>query len=302
MSRILRHSTLALLAVLLFAYGTVIGPFTEYMKHKPVEEKLGYLPSINVLRYASADHKELMGASLVMKVIMYYGGVIEKQQNKVMVQPPDYQRMSGILHGAVKLDPCNMDAYYMAQSFLTWEVKQYKLANDLLDYGMKYRSWDWMLPFFAGFNSAYFMKDSKKASEYYKRAGELSGDPLYFSLAGRYMQEAGQTDLAIAYLVAIVKGERNQAVRKNYQTRLAAFKEVRRVELARDRFKAARGVLPATVEQLTQGGFLAPPPVDPYGGTFFLEPDGKVSTTSRFSFAGVQNEKRQNSGESHERN
>lgn len=278
---------IALLAALLL-YGVVLGPFTAYMKQKPIEEKLGYLPSTNVLRYLSADHKELVGASLVMKVIMYYGGITEKQQTNVIVQPPDYPRMSGILHGAVKLDPYNMDAYYFAQSFLTWEVKQYKLANDLLDYGMKYRTWDWMLPFFAGFNSAYFIKDYKKASEYYKRAGELSGSELHFSLAGRYMQESGQTELAIAYLSAMEKGERNPAVKKNYQIRLTAFHEVRRIELARDSFLASGGTLPVSVDKLVRSGLLSPPPVDPYGGQFYLEADGKVATTSKFAFAGAK--------------
>lgn len=274
----------------LIAYGIILCPFTDFMKRKPIEEKLGYLPSTNVLRYASADHKELVGASLVMKVIMYFGGIAEKQQAKVIVQPPDYQRMSGILHGAVKLDPYNMDAYYFAQSFLTWEVKQYMLANNLLDYGMKYRTWDWMLPFFAGFNSAYFMKDFEKASKYYKQAGELSGQELHRSLASRYMQESGQTELAIAYLSAMEKGERNQAVKKNYQTRLAAFKEVQRIELARDRFKVVTGQLPKTVEQLLQNGFIDSVPIDPYGGQFYFEPDGKVATTSKFAFAGVKKE------------
>jgi tetratricopeptide (TPR) repeat protein len=258
------------------------------MKQKPIEEKLGYLPSTNVMRYASADHKEFAGALLIMKVVMYFGGVTEKQQSNVIVQPPDYQRMSGILHGAVQLDPYNMDAYYFAQSFLTWEVKQYQLANNLLDYGMKYRTWDWMLPFFAGFNSAYFLKDYKKAADYYKRAGEISGAELNISLAGRYMQESGQTDLAIAYLSAMEKGETNQAVKKNYQTRLSAFKEVRRIEQARDRFRESRGFMPATVEQLISAGFLSPVPVDPYGGKFFLEPDGKAATTSKFAFAGAR--------------
>lgn len=284
-----RAPMIALLAALL-VYAAVLGPFTSYMKKKPVEEKLGYLPSINFLRYVSADHKELVGASLVMKVIVYFGGIAEKQQSKVVVQPPDYQRMSGILHGAVKLDPYNMDAYYFAQSFLTWEVKQYKLANNLLDYGMKYRTWDWMLPFFAGFNSAYFIKDYKKASEYYKRAGELSGSELHFSLAGRYMQESGQTELAIAYLSAMEKGERNPAVKKNYQTRLAAFREVRRIELARDRFLASGGVLPVALETLVRSGLLKPAPLDPYGGQFYLEENGKVATTSKFAFAGVKKE------------
>jgi len=266
---------------------SVLVPFTGYMKQKPVEEKLGYLPSINVFRYLSADHKELVAASLVMKVIMYNGGISEKQNNKVVVQPPDYARMSGILHGAVKLDPYNMDAYYFAQSFLTWEVKQYKVANDLLDYGIKYRTWDWMMPFFAGFNSAYFLKDYKKAAMYYKQAAELTGSELHFSLAGRYMQESGQTDLAIAYLAMLEKEERNQSVKKNYQTRLAAFREARRVELARDNYLSSGGTLPVKIDMLVQSGLLSPPPSDPYGGKFYLEADGKVSTTSKFAFAGA---------------
>lgn len=285
------------LLIALLVYGAVLGPFTAYMKQKPIEEKLGYLPSTDVLRYVSADHKELVGAALVMKVIVYFGGIAEKQQSKVVVQPPDYARMSGILHGAVKLDPYNMDAYYFAQSFLTWEVKQYKIANALLDYGMKYRSWDWMLPFFAGFNSAYFIKDYKKASDYYKRAGELSGSELHFSLAGRYLQESGQTELAIAYLSAMEKGERNPAVRKNYQTRLAAFREVSRIEQARDRYLSSGGVLPVLLETLVRSGLLAPAPVDPYGGQFYLEENGKVATTSKFAFAGVKKEDKKNAGE-----
>jgi hypothetical protein len=84
------------------------------------------------------------------------------------------------------------------------------------------------------------------------------------------------------------KGETNQAVKKNYQVRLAAFKEVRRIELARDRFRESRGGMPATVEQLISTGFLSPVPVDPYGGQFYLEPDAKVATTSKFAFAGAR--------------
>jgi hypothetical protein len=159
------------------------------------------------------------------------------------------------------------------------------VANDLLDYGMKYRNWDWQLPFFAGFNNAFFLKDYLKAANYYKIAGDLSGSDLHKKLAGRYMQESGQTDLAIGYLTAMEKGERNPAMKKSYQIRLAAFKEVRRIEVARDQYQQQRGVLPGSVDQLLQTGLLAPVPVDPYGGRFYLEPSGKVTTTSKFAFA-----------------
>jgi tetratricopeptide (TPR) repeat protein len=273
--------------VCLVLYVALIIPFTTYLKNKPFVEKLGYVPSVTALKAVAADHKELVAASLVLKVLMYFGGLVEKADNQVAV-PPDYISMSRLLHGAVKLDPYNMDAYYFAQGFLTWDVKQFKLANDLLDYGMKYRTWDWYLPFFAGFNSAYFMKDYAAAARYYQRAGELSGSDLSRLLAGRYMQESGQTELAIAYLSAMEKGERNPAIKKTYQLRLTAFRETRRIEVARDRYRETRGVLPKTVDQLVSGGFLSPPPRDPYGGQFYLEADGKVATTSKYAFAGVK--------------
>ena len=279
--------TVSIGIVCLLLYGVLIIPFTAYLKNKPFVEKLGYVPSVTALKSVAADHKELVAAALVLKVLMYFGGLLEKADNQMAV-PPDFISMSRLLHGAVKLDPYNMDAYYFAQGFLTWDVKQFKVANDLLDYGMKYRTWDWYLPFFAGFNSAFFLKDYAAAAKYYQRAGELSGTELYRLLAGRFMQESGQTELAIVYLSAMMQGERNPAVKKNYLIRLNAFKETRRVEVARDRYREILGALPTTVEQLVSGGFLSPPPRDPYGGTFYLEADGKVATTSKFAFGGVK--------------
>lgn len=275
----------------LILYVLLITPFTTYLKNKPIVEKLGYVPAVSVLKSLAVDQKELVGASLVLKVLMYFGGQFEKADNQFSV-PPDYKSMSRLLHGAVKLDPYNMDAYYFAQSFLTWDVKQYKTANDLLDYGMTYRTWDWYLPFFAGFNSSFFIHDYQKAADYYKRAGELSGQDLHIQLAGRYMQESGQTDLAIVYLSTMAKGERNPAVKKNYLTRLAAFKEVRRIEVARDRFRELHGTMPVSIGQLAGAGLLVPVPVDPYGGRFYFEPDGKVTTSSKFAFGDAKKDEK----------
>ena len=286
--------------VFLLLYGVLLTPFTAYLKDKPFVEKIGYVPSVSALKSVAADQKELVGASLVFKVLMYFGGLISKSEHQFSI-PPDYKSMSRLLHGAVKLDPYNMDAYYFAQSFLTWDAKQYKLANELLDYGMMYRTWDWYLPFFAGFNSSYFLNDYAAAAKYYQRAGELSGSDLNKLLAGRYMQESGQTDLAITYLSAMLKGENNPALKKNYQIRLTAFRETRRIEVARDRYRETRGTMPKKVEQLVTEGFLSPPPKDPYGGQFYLEPDGKVATTSKYAFAGVKNNSAQKAGESDER-
>jgi hypothetical protein len=269
--------------LLLFLYVTVLFPFTAYMKSKPYVEKIGNVPKGEVLKYISADQKEFLAATLVMKALFYFGGLVDKSFNRLDL-PVDYPAISRTLHAAVKLDPYNMDAYYFAQATLVWDAKQVRLANDLLEYGMRYRTWDFYLPFYAGFNNAYFLKDYAKAAQYYKIAGDLSGSELSIKLAGRYMYESGQSDLAIAYLTAMVQGARNEAIKRTFQIRLQAIKEGHRIELARDRYVQEKGHLPSSVEELRKKGYLADKPVDPYGGTFYLEPDGAVRSTSKFAF------------------
>ncbi len=277
------YARLIILLVLIACYLGVIRPFADYMHRKPVVEKLGVFPRVEVFQFVAADQKQLVAASLVMKVMMYFGGLMDKEPGKYQIAP-EYQTMSGVLHGAVRLDPYNMDAYYFAQAFLVWDVGAYKIANDLLDYGMRYRTWDWYLPFFAGFNSSYFLKDYASAARYYRKAADLSGDPLFASLASRYMQKTGQTELAIAYLTTMAKTARNQAIKKSYGTRLKALQGVRVIELARDCYLKKYGRLPASVEALTAEGCLERIPADPYGGRFYFEPDGSVATTSKFAF------------------
>jgi tetratricopeptide (TPR) repeat protein len=278
---------LLLMGVLIGMYLTLLMPFTDYMSHKPYVEKLGVIPRAELLQVISADQKQLVGASVIAKVTMYFGGLMDKNQTKFSV-PPDYPAMSRTIHAALKLDPYNMDGYYFAQAILVWDVGQYLIANNLLEYGMKYRSWDWYLPFFAGFNYAYFLKDYPRAAQMYMRAGELSGNPLFETLAGRYLQQAGQTEMAIAYLEAMEKGSRNPAVKKTFQVRLEAFRKVLAIEHAIKKFKAERSALPGSIDKLVAGGYLKQLPRDPYGGTFYLEPNGNVTTTSRFAFAGVE--------------
>jgi len=270
-------------ALLLLLYLSVLFPFTAYMKSKPYVEKLGYVPRGEVLKYLVGDQKEFVAANLVMKVLFYFGGLVDKSFNKLAL-PVDYPAMSRTIHAAVKLDPYNMDAYYFAQATFVWDVRQIKLTNDLLGYGMRYRTWDYYLPFSAGFNYAYFLKDYAKAAEYYKRAGELSGSELSINLAGRYLYESGRSEMAIAYLTAMEQGARNESIKKTFQIRLQALKEGRRIEQARDRYVQDTSHKPGSVEELVRKGYLSEPPVDPYGGKFYFETDGSVRSTSKFAF------------------
>lgn len=282
----MKRTAYIVLPLLVLIYLATVISLTDYMRGKPFIEKVGYIPTVNTMKVMSADHREAAGAWLIMKVLFYYGGLLEKAQNKIQV-PVDYQAMSRTLHAALRLDPYNMDGYYFAQAILAWDAGQAKIANDLLKYGMKYRDWDWYLPYFAGFNSAFFLKDYAGAAMYYQRAAELSGEPLFQSLASRYFHDSGQTDLAISYLGAMAKSARNESVRKTLSVRRQAFMEVKRVEVALERYRQDFGMPPQAIEVLVSKGYLPALPRDPYGGTFYLAPEGKVMSTSGFSFSGA---------------
>lgn len=276
----------AILITAVIVYILLIQSFVASQVTKPFAVRLADIPHPEAVRFAAADQRYSVAAFLVFKVLVYFGEIVEKAQNKIEI-PADYPAMSRLIHTVVELDPYNMDAYYFGQAILVWDVKQIKLANELLEYGMKYRTWDFYLPFFVGFNNAYFLKDYEKAAQYYKRAGELTGDELHVNLAGRYMYESGRTDLAISYLNAMIRGTKNDAVRKSFQKRLAAFQEVRKIELARSVFQDKRGYAPRSVEELINAGFLVRKPIDPYGGEFYLDRAGEVRSTSNFAFKGA---------------
>lgn len=272
--------SITILLFLFLAFSLLIGPFSTRMKNRPLIEKLGYLPVSSVLRSVSADQKPLVAAGLVFKTMMYYGGLSEGAKKEAFL--PDFTGMGKTLGAVTRLDPYNMDAYYFGQATLVWDLQHFDEANALLDYGMRYRDWDFYLPLFAGFNSAYFMKDYEKAARYYRRVGDLTGSDYFMKLTGRYLYDIGATEQAIAYLTTMVEGARNDAVRKGLSMRLQAFQAVRKIELARDRFRDETGHLPENLNVLLKGGFLAALPSDPYGGTFFIDTAGKVQSTSKF--------------------
>lgn len=269
-------------------YAALIIPFTSYLRAKPVIEQIGYVPQGNVLSFVAADQKLSLASLLMVKVLVYFGSIVELHQKQIPL-PPDYPGMSRILHAAVKLDPYNMDCYYFAQAVLVWDVRQIQLANNLLEYGMQYRTWDWYLPFFAGFNYSYFLKENEKAAFYYQKAALLSGHELHVGLAGRFLYESGRTLNAIAFLTAMEKTTRNESVKKNMQVRIQALKGIHSIEAALESYYKSGSTKTPSVEELHRKGFLLKIPVDPYGGKFHIDEAGRVRTTSKLAY-GRQNQ------------
>lgn len=277
-----------LFLLLLISYVLIVVPFSHSQQERLVIEKVGYLPTAKVLRLCSGDQTTFLGAWLIGKAVSYYGGLYQQDDKNVNITP-DYTGIYQALKTGLQLDPYNMDGYYFAQATLVWDMKRVADANELLEQGLRSRNWDFYLPYFLGFNNAYFLKDYEQAAKYYKRVAELTGDDLSMRLTGRYLYESGRTDLAVGYLKVMVKGARNKAIKKTLQTRLDAFNAVRSIERAYNAYVAVFPDAVPDIETLIVQGFLAAYPVDPYGGQFYIDDNGKVLTTSKFAFAHKKN-------------
>jgi hypothetical protein len=268
--------------MLLVLYSTIILPFTVYMKNRTIEIKLGYVPEAETLKLVSGDQRFLVAELSVLKVFFYFGSVIEKINNSTAIVP-EYRNMYKLLETGVKLDPYNSDAYYFAQAAFTWEVGRAEDVNKMLVYGMKYRTWDYTLPFFAGFNAAYFLKDYQAAAGYMKQAAEMSGNPLYTTLAARYFYESRREGLGIAFLDYMEKSATDPNSKRVYALRKEALIAISVLDSAVARFKALHKKLPTDLEQLVQSGLLKKIPKDPYGGWFYLDKDGMIRSTSKLA-------------------
>ena len=268
---------------LILCYVAVLIPFTTYLKNRPVMLKLGHVPSGKVLRAVAGDQRYLAAEIYVVRVLFYFGELFGINREGAAITP-EYFNMYRTMENAVLLDPYNTDAYYFSQAAFTWELGRVREVNNMLRHGMKYRTWDYQLPFFIGFNSAYFLKDYHTAAEFMKRAAELSGNPLFTTLAARYFYEAEESDLGILFLDTMAKGTRDTKLKKVYELRRDALRAVKILSSATDRFRVEHGRMPVKLEELVSSGLIRRIPDDPYGGRFYLDRDGKIRSTSKFAF------------------
>ncbi len=263
-------------------YAALLLPVTDYMQKRSYLAKIGHVPGPAVIKAVATDQKEFIAVCLILKVVFHSGHLLQLRHDDY-VSAAEQKNTLNLLKTASMLDPYNMDSYYLAQA-MVWDRQNIDQINKLLEHGMHYRTWDWYLPFFAGFNYSYFLKKYNSAARFFKRAQAVSGSNLFGRLASRYLYEGGNTGLAIAYLEAMLKSADNQTVRKAYQIRLQAMKEVKRIEDAVNKYISDKHKKPADLQTLISGGYLSPPAVDPYGGKFYLDRNSKPRTTSKFAF------------------
>jgi tetratricopeptide (TPR) repeat protein len=254
-------------------------PLTELRDARPPQARLGFFPPAPVIRALSAGQYQFLSHVVSLECLFYFGTLTEEQR-----PVPAWNRLYEALYTATRLDPYNMDAYYFAQAVLTWDAGMIRQAVDLLEYGFGHRTWDWYLPFFLSFDYAFFLKDYAKAGDYMAKAAALNPQGWFATLAARYFYEADRTALALAYLKEMIATAGNEAVRRQLVVRAEAFARILKIEEAISVYKDRFHRLPRELRELVRAGLMEHIPEDPYGGSFYLDQEGRVRTTSKLAF------------------
>lgn len=240
-------------------------------------EQLGFLPPA-AIRLLALDYRDLVADLIFSRTLSFHGGVLKRGEK------PDAQTWQAIyrrIDTASELDPYFVDPYYFGQAVLTWDAHMPKEANALLDRGRRFRSDDWVMPFFMGFNAFYFLHDKAQGAAYLMEASRRPGSSASLGLlAARLSSESQGTETAIAFLQELEAQTDDPGTKEEMKTRIGALRGIwvleQAVEVYRDRF----GSSPADLSELVNQGVLFAFPSDPYGGVFYLNDQGKVWTTS----------------------
>lgn len=236
-----------------------------------------------VLKLSAGEFKGLLSDVIFLKTLSFYGKTFERTASP-RVSELEFDWINDSLTAATDLDPYFLDPYYLANSTLAWEGNRVKQANVLLEKGMDFRQWDWLLPFFAGFNYYYFLHDNANAAKLLEIAARRPGAvPLLATLAARLSFQANQTESAVIFLEEMLRQATDDVSKREYGQRLAALKDILALEQAVAEFQIKEGRAPTKLAELVTLGIIQELPQEPYGGTYSFEPkSGKVLSSTDF--------------------
>ncbi len=247
-----------------------------------MEEVKGLTLPPDIIRLFSLEFTSIAADLLFIRASQFYGGKVDKLEDATR---EDWQWLHRNLDLVTELDPYFQDPYYVGNAFLTWDAGMYREANALLQKATDARVWDWTFPFYIGFNKFFFMADNKGGAEYLLIASKRPGAWDFLpSLASRLYYEDKKTETAISFLSKIAEKETDENVKNRYKVRIDALKRIAFLEAAAELYIFRIGVPPRNLEILINARIIKVIPPDPYGGTFYIDKDGAVQSSSKLAF------------------
>ncbi len=269
-----------LLVILLPLHIFGLQAVTREWKSLPKGEDIAYVIPSPILKVTSLEFKGLTSDVMFLRALVFFGGLLERG-NIQETKKWEWAWLHDTLNASTDLDPYFYDPYYFGEAQLTWGANMIRETNALLDKGSRHRDWDWMLPFFIGFNHFYFLQENDRASEYLMEASKRpDANPMLASLATRLAYKGNRTENAIIFMRQILRDTTDERLKKEYETRLTALERILFLESAVLTYQKSFFRTPSDLIELVSDGIISAIPEDPYGGNFYIDTEGSIKTTS----------------------
>jgi hypothetical protein len=134
----------------------------------------------------------------------------------------------------------------------------------------------WHAPFLLGFLQSYYLGETSAAAQNIALAARAPGAPAYLGLlATRLAADAGQLSVAEQMATAMLEQAQDDESRAEWQRRLLDVRmerDLRAIGAALTRYRASHGSFAPPIEELVRAGYLPRLPVEPHGGSYFIDP------------------------------
>jgi hypothetical protein len=184
-----------------------------------------------------------------------------------------------------ELDPRFVDPYWLGSLILIVENGDLDAGLRLLDKGASANPGEWIFPYLAGWECGR-ARDYARAVVYFERAAKVPDAPPHVRrmVAGMFYR-SGNLDEALAAWTAIYEDPSSDDTSRTIAARQVRTLRIRRdvnaLRAAVERFRAASGRNPSSLEELRGAGILDVVPFDPDGNPYSYDPRfGQVGTSS----------------------
>lgn len=196
----------------------------------------------------------------------------------------NYRVLAAVQRDVARFNPAHEDNYYIGAAILPWNG-ELLAAQYVLHRAIDSRPFDLWPPFFYGFNTHHFERNSLEGARWLRVAAQRTQDEQeHFQLeemAARWIQLGADPKTAADMLRAMAKGARNNAFAMHLERMAMRIDNLAAINRAAAAFLARNGRKATRFEELLSGDRMTGLKPDPFGGRYGLNADGTAAVVEK---------------------
>jgi tetratricopeptide (TPR) repeat protein len=261
-----------LLAALLLAASGAVAHRIRVADDRPYD--VAFVPSARTLRWLSLGHPTLAANLTWLRAVQYMGDPRADERG--------WDKLRPLVETVTDLDPKHGYAYQTTGVLLAG-AGLLADSNALLEKGVRNVPNRYILPFHRAVNAFMYAGDYAEAGRWFGIAARTPGAPARMREYVVAMYAKGNAaEAAISFLRRLEEEAQDDESRRaiGHQIKRAILeRDAGQIEQAVDAWRALYGVAPLVPESLVVEGLLPAVPSDPFGGTYYLDAQGRVRST-----------------------